>query len=38
MSTEEFFEKLDKAEENIANGKGKTFAHPNEINTWLNAL
>ena len=38
MSKEEFFEKLDKAEENIANGKGKTFANPDEMNAWLNAL
>ena len=38
MSKEEFFDKLDKAEENIANGKGKTFANPDEMNAWLNAL
>ena len=38
MSKEEFFAKLDKAEENIAHGRGKTFAHPDEMNNWLNAL
>ena len=38
MSKEEFFEKLDKAEEEIENGKGKTFTHPSEMNAWLNSL
>lgn len=38
MSKEEFFEKLDKAEKSIAQGKGKTFTHPDEMNAWLNAL
>ena len=38
MSKEEFFQKLDKAEEDIAQGKGKTFTNPDEMNTWLNAL
>lgn len=38
MSREEFFEKLDKAEKSIDEGKGKTFSHPDEMNAWLNAL
>ena len=38
MSKEEFFEKLDKAEESIEQGKGKTFTHPSEMNAWLNSL
>ena len=38
MSKEEFFAKLDKAEESIEQGKGKTFTHPSEMNAWLNPL
>lgn len=38
MSKEEYFEKLNKAEKSIAEGKGKTFTHPDEMNAWLNAL
>ena len=38
MSKEEFFAKLDKAEEEIENGKGKTLTHPSEMNAWLNSL
>lgn len=38
MSEKEFFEKLDKAEKNIEEGKGKTFTHPDDMNAWLNAL
>ena len=38
MSKEEYFEKLDKAEKSISEGKGKTFTHPDEMNAWLNAL
>lgn len=38
MSKEEFFEKLDKAEESIEQGKGKTFTNPSEMNAWLNSL
>ena len=38
MSKEEFFAKLDKAEEEIENGKGKTFTHPSEMNAWLKSL
>ena len=38
MSKEDFFAKLDKAEESIEQGKGKTFTHPSEMNAWLNSL
>ena len=38
MSKEEFFAKLDKAEESIEQGNGKTFTHPSEMNAWLNSL
>ena len=38
MSKEEFCAKLDKAEESIEQGKGKTFTHPSEMNAWLNSL
>ena len=38
MSEKEFFEKLDQAEKNIEEGKGKTFTHPDDMNAWLNAL
>ena len=38
MSKKEFFAKLDKAEESIEQGKGKTFTHPSEMNAWLNSL
>ncbi len=38
MSKEEFFAKLDKAEESIEQGKGKTFTQPSEMNAWLNSL
>ena len=38
MSKEELFAKLDKAEESIEQGKGKTFTHPSEMNAWLNSL
>ena len=38
MSKEKFIEKLDKAEKSIAQGKGKTFTNPDEMNAWLNAL
>ena len=37
-SKEEFFANLDKAEESIEQGKGKTFTHPSEMNAWLNSL
>ena len=38
MTEEEFFAKLDKAEESIKKGKGTTFNHPDDMNAWLKAL
>lgn len=38
MTKAEFMRKLDNAEENIKEGKGKTFADPNEMNKWLESL
>ena len=38
MTRAEFMRKLDNAEENIKEGKGKTFADPNEMNKWLESL
>ena len=38
MSKEEFFQKLDQAEEEIKAGKGRTFTHPDEMKIWLNSL
>lgn len=38
MSKEEFFRKLDEAEENISKGKGRTFTNQDDMNVWLNAL
>lgn len=38
MSKEEFFAKLEKAEESIKQGKGTTFSNPDEMNAWLNAM
>lgn len=38
MTEEEFFAKLDQAEENIKQGKGTTFSNPDEMNAWLKAM
>lgn len=38
MSEEEFFAKLDRAERDIAAGKGTTFTDMDEMNAWLNSL
>ena len=38
MSKEEFYAKLDKAEEEISQGKGITFTNKAEMNAWLNSL
>lgn len=38
MTEEEFFAKLDQAEESIKQGKGTTFNHPDEMNAWLKAI
>ncbi len=38
LSKEEFFARLDKAEKEIAEGKGITFTNRDEMNVWLNSL
>lgn len=38
MSEEEFFAQLDKAEKQIAEGKGVTFTNKDDMNAWLNSL
>ena len=38
LSKEEFFARLDKAEKEIAEGKGITFTNRDEMNAWLNSL
>lgn len=38
MSKEDFYGKIEKAERSIAEGKGRTFTHPDEMNAWLNAM
>ena len=38
MTREEFFRKLDEAEEDIAQGRGRTFSNIEDMNNWLNSL
>ena len=38
MSKEEFYDRLDKAEKQIAEGQGVTFTNVEKMNAWLNAL
>ena len=38
MSKEEFFARIDKAEKEIAEGKGITFSNRDDMNAWLNSL
>ncbi len=38
MTREEFFHMLDKAEKDIAEGKGTTFTNREDMNAWLNSL
>ena len=38
MSKEEFFARIDKAEQEIAEGKGITFTNRDDMNAWLNSL
>ena len=38
MTEEEFFARIDKAEEEIAKGKGITFTNKDDMNAWLNSL
>lgn len=38
MTKEEFFDRVDKAEKEIAEGKGITFTNKDDMNAWLNSL
>ena len=38
MTKEEFFARVDKAEKEIAQGKGITFTNREDMNAWLNSL
>lgn len=38
MTKEEFFARIDKAEKDIADGKGTTFTNKDDMNAWLNSL
>ena len=38
MTKEDFFAKINKAEKDIADGKGITFTNKDEMNAWLNSL
>ncbi|MBQ6750865.1 MAG: hypothetical protein IJR02_08915 [Bacteroidaceae bacterium] len=38
FTKEEFFERVDKAERQIAEGKGITFTNRDDMNKWLNSL
>ena len=38
MTKEEFFARIDKAEKEIAEGKGVTFTNKDDMNAWLNSL
>ena len=38
MTREEFFARVDKAERQIAEGKGITFTNRDDMNQWLNSL
>jgi hypothetical protein len=38
MTKEEFFARVDKAEKEIAEGKGITFTNKDDMNAWLDSL
>ena len=38
MSKEEFFQMIDEAKQEIADGKGRRFSNAAEMNAWLNSL
>ena len=38
MTKEEFYAKLDRAEQDIKDGKGTTFTNVESMHAWLNAL
>lgn len=38
FTKEEFFRMIDEAKQDIADGKGRSFSNPAEMNAWLNSL
>ena len=38
LTKEEFFARVEKAEKEIAEGKGVTFTNKDDMNAWLNSL
>jgi len=38
FTKEEFFSMIDKAKQDIADGKGRSFSNADEMNAWLNSL
>jgi hypothetical protein len=38
MTKEEFFQMVDEAKQEIADGKGRKFSNVEEMNAWLNSL
>lgn len=38
MTREEFYRRMEKAEKEIAEGKGITFTNRDDMNAWLNSL
>ena len=38
FTKEEFFRMVDEAKQDIADGKGRSFSNPDEMNAWLNSL
>ena len=38
MSKEKFFQMIDEAKKEIADGKGRRFSDVDEMNAWLNSL
>ena len=38
LTREEFFARVDKAEKEIAEGKGITFTNKDDMNAWLNSI
>ena len=38
LSKEEYFDMLDRAKQDILEGKGRTFTNVDDMNAWLNSL
>lgn len=38
MTKQEFFQMIDEAKQEIADGKGRRFSNVDEMNAWLNSL